>query len=190
MMSEVSLFLNDVAQHAFSFAADTRAEQAAKAALCDWLYEKGVYGQELMGILDSLAQGVLVPCHNPDPRFAETEFVVQASDCERQDLWERFAIAVGWGLPTLHERRIRWVQDVSGLMVFVGAVWSRPVNISCAWAWLNGHVVLFYDACSQLVDYSLIEQWLMRYCNPSYEHGRRAHTNAMNFHLCLDYCQQ
>ena len=190
MKPEVFLFLNDIAQHASSFAVDTRAREAAKSALCDWLYEKGVYGQELMEILDTLAQGVILPYHNPDPRFAKTEFVVQASHCERQGLWERFATEGAWGLPTLHERRIRWVQDMSGCIVVVGAIWDRPVDISCTWARLNGHLVLFCDCCSQLVDYNLIEHWLERYCNPSYEHGRRAHTNAINFHFCLDYCQQ
>lgn len=191
MRPEVSLFLSDIAQHAFSFAADNRSEIAAKEALCDWLYEKGVHGKELLEILDTLAQGVLLPYHNPDPRFAKTEFVVQASDCERQGLWERFATEGAWGLPTLHERRIRWVQDPHGIMITVGAIWNRPVNISCLWASLNGHQVLFCDGCSQLIAHDLIGEWLECYCNPpGWHHGRRAYTNAMNFHLCLDYCQQ
>jgi hypothetical protein len=119
-----------------------------------------------------------------DPRFAHTEYVVEATSAEKYFLWE------------LHAGKNTWEQGSSGLVIEIGKLGGplqekRPIVICCWWERINGMNVLFWEATSQLVDYRMIEEWFKQNCYP-YEHGsgRAAKTDAMNFHSCLYYSKQ
>jgi hypothetical protein len=110
-----------------------------------------------------------------DPRFAETVFLIQATDFERHKLWEEDGKATGWE------------QDAAGLLLRMGELDGRPVNVSLVWARLRGCLVLFWTPVSQVVDYAQIEAWFARHCKPPlWDQGRRlAETDAANFHMAL-----
>jgi hypothetical protein len=95
-----------------------------------------------------------------DTRFATTDFVVEANNNETHCLWN-----------SCQEKKIKWDEDNSGLMINVGEVNDMPVNISVIWA---------------MVDHDMITDWFVRNCDPKYCNGeRRAVTDAQNFHLVI-----
>ncbi len=55
---------------------------------------------------------------------------------------------------------ILWKEDLHSISKYVGYIAGRPIVITCTWATIEGHLVLFYNPSSQLVDYKMIEQWL------------------------------
>lgn len=111
-----------------------------------------------------------------DPRFADTVFVIEATSCEQQMLWEA----------NDKTKRLKWEPDSGGLFETIGEVAGRPICIFVFWAKLNGHRVAFWDATSQLVDYVMIETWWAKTCAPRYDGGHRlAATNATNFHHAI-----
>lgn len=116
-----------------------------------------------------------------DARFALTEYVVEATSDEQFFLWQ------------LESNKCKWEQGSSGVAIEVGKHGGplqekRPVIISCFWNRINGMDVLFWYACSQLVDYRMIEEWFKQNCYP-YESdtGKPAKCDARNFHACLRY---
>lgn len=111
-----------------------------------------------------------------DPRFAETVFVVEATHAEQHFLW------CEW------HGRLEWEQDCHGLCPTIGTFGDMPVVVCCSWSRINGRLVLFYEAVSQIVDHRLVEAWIWgRVGNLKWDHGhRRAHCDAMNFHLCVN----
>lgn len=105
-----------------------------------------------------------------DPRFGQTEFVVEANGYESLSLWS-----------DCQKEGISWEQE-NGLMIRVGEVENMPVNISVMWNVVGGMRILFWDSISRMVDYTMIEEWFDRNCCPMYDKGtRKARTNAMNF---------
>lgn len=116
-----------------------------------------------------------------DPRFKDTEFVVEADSFAHQTLWEQWSTEALFHRP--HCNNIKWEQDSMGLLYQVGTLDNCPVNVGFVWAKLNGHLILFYDACSQIVDHLMVESWLKKYCNTQ-------NCNASNFHHVINYIQQ
>lgn len=108
-----------------------------------------------------------------DPRFAETVFCVEATDYEKLLLWEKY-----------HNHR-SWVQDSRGLHLTVGSLDNRPVAINCFWNIIDGRRILFWSACSQVVDHLQIEKWFDENCTPIWDGNRQARCDAMNFHHCM-----
>ena len=104
-----------------------------------------------------------------DPRFKNTEFVVEADDFAIQTLWTKFST------------QYNWEQDCKGLMETVGYLNNHPVCVNFRWAKINEHLILFYNPTSQIVDHHMVDEWLKKYCNP----GR--HTDANNFHQVISY---
>lgn len=119
-----------------------------------------------------------------DPRFKDTEFVIEADDFARQTLWERFSTEA---LYKTELNTIRWEQDGMGWMPTIGHVNNMPVCVAFAWAKLNGVLVVFYNPCSRIVDHEMVDDYMKKYCNPQYDHGRRAHCDANNFHHVISY---
>lgn len=104
----------------------------------------------------------------------DTRFCVEATSFERLKLWEE------------NHREVSWENDV-GVGQAVGEVDGRPVCLELSWTRIDGYLVLFWEACSEVVDSRLIERWFDENCAPTWDGGlRRARSNAMNFHLCLD----
>jgi hypothetical protein len=120
--------------------------------------------------------------------FEGVEFLVEASDYEKQTLWERY-----YYKPFNPEAVVKdWQQVSMGHGITIGHLGDRPVCVSIFYAILDGHKVMFYDATSQVVDHAMIDEWLKHHTleKVRWDNGTRwAHTNAMNFHHCLHYIQ-
>jgi len=111
-----------------------------------------------------------------DPRFEDTEFLIEADDFAQHALWREW-----------HDKVI-WEQDSSGLLYSVGELGGYPVTVSINWAKLNGHRVCFYSDSSRVVDWTMIEEWLNKVCYPRWgNNSRHARTNATNFHHCIHH---
>lgn len=119
-----------------------------------------------------------------DPRFKDTEFVIEADDFARHTLWAQYSTEA---LEKTKLNTIRWEEDSKGWIDTVGHVNNMPVCVTFVWGKLNGHLVVFYHACSRMVDHAMVEDYLKKYCNPEYDHGRRAHCDANNFHHVIGY---
>lgn len=120
-----------------------------------------------------------------DKRFKDTEFIIEADDFARQALWERYS---GEALEPTTRNTIKWDQDGMGWMDTIGHVNKMPVCVTFVWAKLNGHLVVFYHACSRMVDHEMVDDYMKKYCNPTWDGGtRRAHCDASNFHHVLDH---
>lgn len=151
---------------------------AGRAALADWLQENP---GEIVTVLARLAGADYDP-EPGDPRFAATEFVVEADDFSRRALWAENENGDA-------RRLLDWEDDPRGLALVLGEVAGMPVNVSFAWARLGRRLVLFYDAVSLVADRGMVDRWLLKHCNPKWDGGtRRAHCGAMNFHLCRQHC--
>ncbi len=107
-----------------------------------------------------------------EKRWPVTEYVVEATHEEEFALWQR-----------THET-IRWEQ-CHGWLVNLGTVLigpdrehlkRMPVTVTVTWQLLDGHLVAFYDAASQVVDHRMVEKYIRENC------AKR--TNAANFHHC------
>lgn len=122
-----------------------------------------------------------------DPRLRETVYVVEATSYEQQALWLEYsneARAEGWGSPGT--RRVTWGQDPSGWSHVVGELAGLPVNVSFRWALICGRRVLFWYACSRVVDSEMCETWLMTHVPAYLDH----HTDAQNFVHCLSHVER
>ena len=77
-----------------------------------------------------------------------------------------------------------WEEISLGFGVIVGHLGDRPVCLSLRKAVVDGHLLLFVDPTSQVVDHRLIDGWLSTNL-PTSAHratGSLNRTNAMNFH--------
>lgn len=116
-----------------------------------------------------------------------TEFVVEATHNEQQMLWEKFCKD---SLEPAKRAVLEWKQLNPGYSETVGYVGEHPVCICVFWVLINGAQVMFYEPTSRIVDHEMIEKWLDANCNRKWNGGRRAHTNAENFHLVLDFLRE
>lgn len=108
-----------------------------------------------------------------ESRLAKTLFVVQATSFETLCLWS--------------ENARQWEQVYPAWLVTVGELDSRPICVSMSWARIDGHLVMFWEATSAVVDTVQIEKWLSQHFAGKWDSGtRQATTDAMNFHQCLN----
>lgn len=112
----------------------------------------------------------LIEPTNLDPRFAQTEFVVEADGFATLALWRE------------NHMELDWQQDPMGIWLQVGELAGLPVAISCSWSRIGGRLVMFWEPTSMVFHHQLVEDWFDRYCSPRTADGRPARTNAMNFH--------
>jgi hypothetical protein len=98
-----------------------------------------------------------------------TKLIVEANSYERMTLWERWA------------DKTEWQQHLQGRLVTVGTYHGRPVCVNLFWATIRGHVVLFLEATSELVDWKMIDAWLKQ------EFPGVRKVDAMNFGSELNY---
>lgn len=109
-----------------------------------------------------------------DKMIAATEFWVEADGFARQALWSEW------------HTKLNWRSEGRGTGLQIGELDSRPVMLCLIWEWLNGRLVCFYEATSQVVDHAMIEKWLEKTCNGKRTHDDRPITcDANNFHHCL-----
>ncbi len=106
-----------------------------------------------------------------DAFLAGVEGAIEASGCERQDLWECW-----------HQRKkMPWEQCMSGLVTQVGTFADMPVCVSLQKARIDGHLVLFYHATSLVVRHDIVRAWLDAHLpDTARRDGRIVHADAMN----------
>jgi hypothetical protein len=103
--------------------------------------------------------------------------VVEANSFETMCLWEG-------------NRKVgrSWVEISHGYGATVATLHDRPVVLSLRSAIVEGQKILFIDATSELVDWTLISAWLEKNLPRSaYDGDRINRSDAMNFHNVLRY---
>ena len=121
-----------------------------------------------------------------ESRLARTLFIVEATACEVHCLWCDNA-------RDSQHRRFKsrtWEQINPGWLVTVGELALVPICVSTTWAKIDGHLVMFWEACSQVVDREQIDFWINDHFINTWNNGLPAKTNAMNFHHCLSAIDQ
>lgn len=121
--------------------------------------------------------------------LSKAEFFVEADSFARLELWSRFSEEGGrFTMHVPEYPRVKWEQDSVSFSVTVGWHGKYPVNVVFTGAWLNGKLVVFYDAVSQVTDSQMVEDWIKARANPRWDNGTRpVFTDAMNFHHCLQH---
>ena len=104
--------------------------------------------------------------------------MVDANSFETLSLWQQNQI---------RDNQRTWEESRNGYLVTVGQMDDRPICLSVSYATIDGHKILFIDACSEVVDYAMIEEWLKKYLPETAWTERFGgkyinRTNAMNFH--------
>lgn len=121
----------------------------------------------------------MVSSPDSDPRppaFRHIDHMVEATHFEYSRL------CIEWrGHVQIDETREMGLPD----RVEIGVFHGRPINITVIWTRINGHLVGFYDPCSELVDYKMIEEWLDQNFCPPREHNVVNRVDASNFRNCL-----
>lgn len=132
--------------------------------------------------------------------FKDVVWLCKATGEEQFNLWQHFAhnsdsrlYKEGGKYPPVS---IKWEQRNPGCSVRIGTVDGRPINVGVSYAYLNGHLVVFYEGLSQLVDWAMIDSWIRHYAEKclgwelkSEIPGRAAdtwpHCDAANFTNCF-----
>ena len=94
-----------------------------------------------------------------DTRFKNTEYAVEADSYTMQSLWETYSNEQ-LNLYKTERNTIDWKQDLKGTLTQIGELNGRPIIVCFFWAKLNNHLIVFYEATSQLVDWCMVEEWL------------------------------
>lgn len=115
-------------------------------------------------------------------RLEKCEFLIEATRTEEHFLWKECVQEFKWCSDK------QWEQG-HGNVVRVGEIGDRPVNLTLTWNKIKGIPVCFYDCCSQVVDWKMIEEWLDKNFTRKYN-GRRAICDAMNFSHCMNYIDE
>ncbi len=124
----------------------------------------------------------------------ETIYLVEASSFESTVLWERWAKSAeemfSADYKDSRRKRVVWEQLNPGTLPTVGMVDNRPVVIIIDFVRINGNVIAFYEATSQVVDYRAVEDYLKKRFSHLVERGGCYMTNAMNFSSAIDACNR
>lgn len=126
-------------------------------------------------------------------RLAQTVYIVEASNFEQHILWSEFSKEgeVFTQTPLRKRPRETWEQITPGEGCTFGERDGQNMMVMFSWVKLNGQLIAFYNATSQLVDYAILEEWLnhhMPHLYPAEGHESRHHyTDAQNFHQALHH---
>lgn len=114
--------------------------------------------------------------------YTEAKFMVEATSCERFYLWARYSTQSA----TRHNSDLPVVwETMESSFHTVGHLQNRPIVVSISWHRINGHVVMFYEVTSKLVDWTMIESWLAK----QFPHIKHKY-DAANFRHCLSHIAQ
>jgi hypothetical protein len=93
-----------------------------------------------------------------DPRYAETEYLVKATDCESLNAWRWYADD-----PPLSGRKpIEWLQTNPGAWYEVGKLAGFSVCVTLSWDWIGGALVCWWNMTSRVTDSVMVEEWLAK----------------------------
>lgn len=109
---------------------------------------------------------------NLDDLLKAVEYAVEDGDSYAQmKLYEDWNTFVYW-------------EQGRGAAKTVGFMQDWPVVVSMSFTLMNGHLVLFYYGCSQVVSHPMIEAWIKERMPQLFPEGeRRRIADPMNFHL-------
>lgn len=110
----------------------------------------------------------------------KTFYAVEANSFESLMLWAEFSP----DSPEYKRNMVKSWKQQHGFMITVGWIGDRPINISAFWNEINGKSIMFWEGCSELVDYKMIDEWFDKYFNKKND-GCYARCNAMNFGNCI-----
>lgn len=124
---------------------------------------------------------VLIPKDtSDDKRFERTEYVIEATTDERDNLWNIWAKeAQEFARIMPPEKRVEWEQDLMR-QVYVGKIGTHDIVVTYFWMNINRSSMVFWEATSMVVDYDLIEQW-----NKQHFPKARLFETSTNFRNCL-----
>nr|QYA18542.1 hypothetical protein KOM_12_273 [Clandestinovirus] len=106
-------------------------------------------------------------------------YVVEASPYESLSLYEKFL-----DHPQYDSKK--WDSQTLGLITFVGQLGNKPVAVQLNTKIINGKKVVFYYPSGTTADWTLIEDWFDKHCNPTFN-GRKCRTDASSFIHCLEH---
>lgn len=115
-----------------------------------------------------------------DKRLAESFYAVEADSYAYHMIWKEYFYDV-----TKEKRKYDFVQDNSGIGHTIGMINKRPVVLQFNWWIINGHRILFYSVCSQIVDWKMVEEWLKK----NMLHLKET-SDATNVHNVLRHCEK
>jgi len=107
-------------------------------------------------------------------RTKDAVYFVEADNFSIQVLWERY-----------QNKKYKFETNNSGYTKCVGKIGDKPINIEYSYGIYRDTKFLYWNACSEAVDYSVINAFLEMHRPDIVENKRRA--NATNFHKCLNY---
>lgn len=118
-----------------------------------------------------------------EERLGITKFLVEATGTEQLDLWCKFSNES----PERYKgtKGVSWKQLNPGCVLTIGYLDKRPVVLTIYWDEIEGELVGFYSCNSQVVDWKMIEDWLSKHFKQTWDKGRPAKCDAINFHHCL-----
>jgi hypothetical protein len=116
-------------------------------------------------------------------RLADTQFVVSATHDEAQFLWEKFSDEAIYKTPL---NTYRWEQLNPGVLLTLGTLADMPVCLHVWWVRIDGVLVLFHEATSQVVDHRMVDKWV----GENLAHCKDGRCDAANFHHCLHFVQK
>lgn len=129
----------------------------------------------------------MIPDKQPTEYFKDVVWLVQATNEEQYNLWEKYAADSLCHHPNFP--KIKWEWSRTGYSVQVGRLDNRPINVSINHALLNDKLVLFYYGMSQLVDWKMIDEWIEFHAEKYLGWKRTGetwpHCNATNFPNCF-----
>lgn len=110
---------------------------------------------------------------NAKEYFAGVVGIVEATSYEQYALWKEYHDKEGYNWSSRRE---------GGPLVTVGKIEDRPICIALERATICGHLIVFLDATSELVDWRMIDRWLTDNLPQSAFDGKYVNkVDAMNF---------
>lgn len=97
--------------------------------------------------------------------------MVQATDFERHRLWRENALDSEHRSPK--HVGVVWINEGRGWRAKIGELDGRPVCVAWSFGVVDGAVLCFYEATSEVVDYRMVREWADSIVTN--------HTNANNF---------
>lgn len=115
-----------------------------------------------------------------DPRIAQTKFLAEVDSFSYHCLWKEW-----------HER-VQWIAQDSGILQTVASVEivhgdnlkESPICLSLRWGLIEGHLVCFWYPTSMIVDYQIIDDWIMKHFD------LECAADAENFHSLVDHIKR
>lgn len=111
--------------------------------------------------------------------------LVEATDCERQFLWQTYAVEAEGLLGYTTSQitlipRVRWFGSTNLLSRHIGTIDERPIWVQFARATIGGSVIIFWTVTSELADFKMAKKYLDGLILKMKAQVNR--TDAINFH--------